>query len=97
MNHIMTAYLPPSPDDTPRSNEACRADPHGQETRFVSAGFSRQLERELNAANARIAALIESGDALAEEAHPDMFCNAEMAKRKRDALDGWEKAKEAKP
>ena len=45
----------------------------------------------------RIAALIESGDALAEEAHPTMFCNEATTKRKVDAMDAWEKAKETKP
>ena len=43
---------------------------------------SRQLERELNAANQRIQRLEEAGDELVGTA---------------DAMDAWRKAKEAKP
>jgi hypothetical protein len=66
-------------------------------TPVCESKFARELERELNAANARIAALMESGDALAEEAQPDRFCDLETDGRRRDALKCWEKAKEAKP
>ena len=47
-------------------------------------GFSRQLERELNAANERIKRLEEAGDAM------HRYCDAISALK-------WEKAKEAKP
>jgi hypothetical protein len=47
-------------------------------------GFSRQLERELNAANDRIKRLEEAGDAM------HRYCDAISALK-------WEKAKEAKP
>ena len=79
--------------ETPRTNEQINGKPC---TRFailagdslrdalVPSDFSRQLERELNAANERIKRLEEAGDALANNHNPFTFID-------------WHKAKEAKP
>ena len=64
---------------------------------MVSSSFSRQIERELNAANERIKRLEEAGDALKDEAWPTMFDSDASRKRRMGAIDGWTAAKEAKP
>ena len=69
--------------DTPRTDEAQFG------TGRVSVGFARQLELELNAANDRIKRLEEAGDVLAQRA--DQLGLWPMA------IEGWTKAKEAKP
>ena len=54
---------------------------------WVNAPFARSLERELNAANARIKRLEEAGDFMA---YNDQLDFEELVER-------WRKAKEAKP
>ena len=68
--------------DTPRT-EVYVLDPLPQ---VVSADWARQLERELNAAKARIARLEEAGDRLAA-----------FTPSSSDRFGAWRKAKEAKP
>ena len=51
----------------------------------IDANFACQLERELNAANAKIKRLEEAGDAMAK------FCNPTSLRLQ------WHKAKEDKP
>ena len=86
-----THLLQPYPYDTPRTNEACRADPHGQETRFVSAGFSRQLERELEAAKERIEIVKHYADWMARiiSGYDRM-----PASEKVQAVDDWKRFKD---
>ena len=83
--------------DTPRTDEQINGKPC---TRFeilagdclrnaaVPSEFARQLERELNAANAIIVRLEEAGDALCAAA---AFMGWHME------IEKWRKAKEAKP
>jgi len=83
--------------DTPRTDEQINGKPC---TRFeilagdclrnaaVPSEFARQLERELNAANAIIVRLEEAGDALCAAA---AFMGWHME------IEKWNKAKEAKP
>ena len=69
--------------DTPRTDEAQFG------TGRVSVSYSRQLERELNAALDRIKRLEEAGDEMASRFIP-------IGKSDRDALEVWNNAKEAK-
>lgn len=90
-------YYTFSMSDTPRTDAECGwYDPNG--VRYpeptgdhVDPDFARQLERELNAAKARIARLEEAGDALANAADkygiPYHSHYPEI----------WREAKEAKP
>jgi len=83
--------------DTPRTDEQINGKPC---TRFeilagdclrnaaVPSEFARQLERELNAANAIIVRLEEAGDALCAAA---AFMGWHME------IEKWNKSKEAKP
>ena len=73
--------------DTPRTDahiEGLRRNPQvsGCDS---TLDFSRQLERELNAAQQRIKRLEEAGDALENDNYTS------------DNLEAWRKAKEAKP
>ena len=54
-------------------------------------------EERIAALEAHVARLEEAGDSLSDESHPTMFCNEATTKRKVDAMDAWEKAKETKP
>lgn len=56
---------------------------------MVRASYAQYLERELNAANERIKRLEEAGDVLAQR--------AEQLGLLPMAIEGWNKAKEAKP
>ena len=90
--------------DTPRT-EVYVLDPLPQ---VVSADWARQLERELNAAKARIARLEEAGGNMLEALYtpepPRCVChrsppcddcvNYALA---RDAKQKWQQAKETKP
>jgi hypothetical protein len=62
-----------------------------------SLDLSRQLERELNAANERIKRLEEVGDALFENSTPSRYDLPVAADRKLVDQSNWTKAKEAKP
>ena len=68
--------------DTPRTDEAQFG------TGRVSVDFARTLERELIAANQRIKQLEEAGDALKAAGYFGGWA---------DAVNKWNKAKEAKP
>jgi hypothetical protein len=46
--------------DTPRTDEACRAEHDGSPSQWVMSDFARQLERELNAAKERIEEMVAS-------------------------------------
>lgn len=79
MNHIADANKMVS--DTPRTTDRVvfiDGNP------WVNAPFARGLERELNAANAKIKLLEHTGEALAN--NPNAF-----------TYDAWNKAKEVKP
>ena len=54
--------------------------------------FARQLERELNAANAKIKRLEEAGDAFT-----DYFKPEDIDLRFEILVENWHKAKESKP
>ena len=56
---------------------------------IVDSGLGRRLERELNAANVRIKRLEEAGDVLVQR--------TERLGLLPRAIEGWNKAKEAKP
>ena len=90
--------------DTPRTDEQINGKPS---TRFailagdslrdalVPSDFSRQLERELNAANDRIKRLEEAGNNLLWNFCPEY--TSDLTQEQSDALKQWNKAKEAKP
>jgi len=82
MNHLGDTNKMVS--ETPRTDEAQFG------TGRVSVSFAAQLERELNAALDRIKRLEEAGDEMASRFIP-------IGKSDRDALEVWNKAKEAKP
>jgi hypothetical protein len=75
--------------DTPRTDEAWKPD-GGDGYPTVDVDFSRQLERELNAANERIKRMEKAGDEMCSEFKA--FCPLGSKTR-----DKWRKAKEAKP
>jgi len=83
--------------DTPRTEaEVNRQKCWSDDLVTIDANFACQLERELNAANARIKRLEEAGDGLLE------LCEAEVNQHHlADQIDArcksWRKAKEAKP
>ena len=57
MNHLPDAgkMVPVCPaSDTPRTDEACRAEHDGSRTPYVVSDFARILERELAAAQSRV-------------------------------------------
>ena len=64
--------------DTPRTDDAWKT----MHTMYELAGEMKRMERELNAANAKIKRLVEAGNELVATA---------------EAMDAWRKAKEAKP
>lgn len=77
-------------NDTPRTDAA---EKHAYEfkdeyTPVCESKLVRQLERELNAANDRIKRLEEAGDALKSAGYFGGWA---------DAVNKWNKAKEAKP
>ena len=86
--------------DTPRTDDDLWSFPGPMKVAggikvYVRSQTARQLERELNAANARIQRLEEAGDEIIWA-----FCPASvsmMTERESDALKLWNKAKEAKP
>jgi predicted nucleic acid-binding Zn-ribbon protein len=84
MNHSGDANKMVS--DTPRTDEAYFKK---GATMYDLAGEMKRMERELNAANERIKRLEEAGDVLAQRA--DQLGLWPMA------IEGWTKAKEAKP
>ena len=75
--------------DTPRTNLEAFF-PHDSMYQVCDADFTRQLERELNAANERIKRLEDAGDDL----HDGWRGNRN---NKDKYLWAWHKAKEAKP
>ncbi len=86
MSHIADANKMVS--DTPRTDAGLEYD---DTTVDDVKDFARQLERELNAANARIKRLEEAGDAMFWAfMHPFDTVNESIP-------DAWRKAKEAKP
>ena len=75
--------------DTPRTEaEVNRQKCWSDDLVTIDANFACQLERELNAANDRIKRLEEAGDALKAAGYFGGF---------NDAVNKWNKAKEAKP
>ena len=62
----------------------------------VPSEFTRQLERELNAANQRIKRLEEAGNALYENSDPTKWDLPEANARKLKEQEAWREAKEAK-
>jgi len=83
--------------DTPRTNLEAFF-PHESMYQVCDADFTRQLERELNAANERIKRLEEAGDALEYASvileageDPNGFEKLLIAQR------AWHKARESKP
>ncbi len=80
--------------DTPRTDAELEFDPTSVDEVL---DWSRQLERELNAANDRIKRLEEAGDALFENSNPSRWDSTEAAARKIIDQSKWNKAKEAKP
>lgn len=83
MNHIADANKMVS--DTPRTDEAVWQIEGGE---MVCPKFCRQLERELNAANAKIKRLEEAGDALKASGYFGGW---------GDAVNKWVKVREGKP
>jgi predicted nucleic acid-binding Zn-ribbon protein len=71
--------------ETPRTNEAYFKK---GATMYDLAGEMKRMERELNAANERIKRLEEAGDSLKAAGYFGGF---------GDAVNKWNKAKEAKP
>jgi|688.fasta_scaffold450008_2 predicted nucleic acid-binding Zn-ribbon protein len=71
--------------DTPRTDEAYFKK---GATMYDLAGEMKRMERELNAANERIKRLEEAGDSLKAAGYFGGF---------GDAVNKWNKAKEAKP
>ena len=55
------------------------------------------VEKEVARLKARIARLEEAGDSLKEEARPTMFDCNETRKRRMDAIDAWDAAREVQP
>lgn len=85
--------------DTPRTDAAKKIvlGGVGGDWEVVHIAFSRQLERELNAANAKIKRLEEAGDAIVGYnigcgCGEDGLCRACC-----EACEEWTRAKEAKP
>jgi predicted nucleic acid-binding Zn-ribbon protein len=83
MNHSGDANKMVS--DTPRTDEAYFKK---GATMYDLAGEMKRMERELNAANERIKRLEEAGDSLKAAGYFGGF---------GDAVNKWNKAKEAKP
>lgn len=92
-------YYTFSMSDTPRTDAECGwYDPNG--VRYpdptgdhVDPDFARDLERELNAAKARVARLEEAGDKMANV----LICSAAVKHKTSATASAWRKAKEAKP
>lgn len=84
--------------DTPRTDAECGwYDPNG--VRYpdptgdhVDPDFARDLERELNAAKARIARMEEAGDAMCEDYEMVAMDRIELKR-----IADWRAAKESKP
>ena len=76
--------------DTPRTeSEVNRQKCWSDDLVTIDANFACQLERELNAANAKIKRLEEAGDKMERLLPEGTICDK--------AVDLWLKAKEAKP
>ena len=76
--------------DTPRTDAA--RPPYTELQEFVSAEFSRTLERELNAANDRIKLLKITGDELLEWLKDGTISDSNY----RLLANAWQRAKENK-
>ena len=83
--------------DTPRTDAVIARDTGDSGLITELASESRQLERELNAANARIKRLEEAGDAVAAIIGPPGSAHWADENQVDAAWNNWDKAKEAKP
>ena len=95
MNHIPDTGKLVS--DTPRTDAELEFDPTSVDEVL---DWSRQLERELNAANERIKRLEEAGDAMDPMNDTECECDSGyvvVCKHCFDRSTNWRKAKEANP
>jgi hypothetical protein len=84
--------------DTPRTDDQIGYD--GSTMTLIRIEFTKQLERELTAANDRIKRLEEAGDKLSDCADQIGWTSCESPqwiKKAENAVKDWRKAKEAKP
>jgi uncharacterized protein Yka (UPF0111/DUF47 family) len=79
--------------DTPRTDSHNWNEGHYDDPLHSMTDFSRQLERELNAANAKIKRLEEAGDKMAKEYAGKLYFDTYDELK----INDWIKAKEAKP
>ena len=80
--------------DTPRTEaEVNRQKCWSDDLITIDANFACQLERELNAANARIKRLEEAGDKMASAWDKEWLTEADI----EAIIDDWHGAKEANP
>jgi len=78
--------------DTPRTDaeEYTQDDSNPPEKLgLVDAGFARQLERELNIANARILQLKEAGGALCQQLKDERSDWSDWTEQTREAIEKW--------